>query len=202
VPAVAADTRPLVLLRIPLRFWIVRAPVFEIEVVAVPPNASVVPEMFVVEALVSEVLPETVREVSVPTLVSDDAVTVALSVPPVRVPAAAVTVMSAEPLNDTPLMLRAVWRVVAVSALPPIERPEAVPVRPVPAPEKEFAVSDPTTSALPVVVAPPLIVRPPACVPLPIVDDALTKIPTVDVGARAPFWSSNVLPNGDEPAVA
>ena len=37
----------------------------------------------------------------------------------------------------------------------------------------------PPKTALPVVVAPPLMVRPPAPVPLPIVDDAFTRIPYV-----------------------
>jgi hypothetical protein len=64
------------------------------------------------------VRPLTVSEVSVPTLVSDEAVTPDASVAPVKVPAAAGTVMLADPLNDTPLMLRAVARVVAVEALP------------------------------------------------------------------------------------
>ena len=108
MPAVATDTRPLVLLRIPERFWMVRAPEEDIEVVAVPPIAMVLPEIFVVEALVSDVLPDTVSEVSVPTLVSDEAVTVPLSVAPVRVPAAAVTVMFVVPSKVTPLMVRPV----------------------------------------------------------------------------------------------
>ena len=56
--------------------------------------------------------------VSVPTLVSDDAVTPLASVEPVSVPAAADTVMLAEPLKFVPLIVRAVCRVVAVAALP------------------------------------------------------------------------------------
>jgi hypothetical protein len=63
-------------------------------------------------------LPPIVRLVRVPTLVSDEAVTPEFRVLPLRVPAAAVTVISAEPLKETPLMLRAVCRVVAVEALP------------------------------------------------------------------------------------
>jgi hypothetical protein len=50
----------------------------------------------------------TVRFASVPTDVSDEAVTVEFSVVPVSVPAAAATVMSVEPLNETPLIRRAV----------------------------------------------------------------------------------------------
>jgi hypothetical protein len=51
----------------------------------------------------------------VPTDVNEEETTVALSVVPVRVPAAAVTVMSALPFNATPLMLR---EVVSIAALP------------------------------------------------------------------------------------
>lgn len=56
--------------------------------------------------------------VNVPTLVSDDAVTLDASVPPDRVPAAAVTVIAAVPSNVTPLIARPVARAVAVDALP------------------------------------------------------------------------------------
>ena len=56
-----------------------------------------------------------------PKLVRLDAVTPEARVDPESVPAAAVTVISAEPLNDTPLMFLAVWRVVAVPALPVTE---------------------------------------------------------------------------------
>jgi len=54
----------------------------------------------------------------VPTEVSEELTTVELSVVPVRVPAAAVTVMAADPSKFTPLMARAVASVVAVEALP------------------------------------------------------------------------------------
>ena len=57
--------------------------------------------------------PETVRVVNVPTEVRDDAVTPEASVAPDRVPAAAVTVISAEPLKATPLMFLDVVRVAA-----------------------------------------------------------------------------------------
>ena len=63
-------------------------------------------------------LPDQVPEVMVPTEVKLDAVTPDAKVLPDNVPAAAVTVMSALPLNDTPLMLLAVCNVVAVVALP------------------------------------------------------------------------------------
>jgi hypothetical protein len=52
--------------------------------------------------------PDHVPEVIVPTLVSEDPVTPAASVEPVNVPAAAVTVMLADPLNETPLIVLAV----------------------------------------------------------------------------------------------
>jgi hypothetical protein len=54
----------------------------------------------------------------VPTDVSDDAVTFDARVAPVRVPAAAVTTISSEPLKATPLMFLAVCSVVAVDAFP------------------------------------------------------------------------------------
>jgi hypothetical protein len=78
-------------------------------------------------------LPPIVRPVRVPTLVRDDAVTPEFRVAPERVPAAAVTVISAEPLKETPLMLLAVARVVAVDALPvraPTKVVEVTEVRP------------------------------------------------------------------------
>jgi hypothetical protein len=56
-----------------------------------------------------------------PKLVRLDAVTPEVRVDPESVPAAAVTVISAEPLNDTPLMFLAVCSVVAVPALPVTE---------------------------------------------------------------------------------
>ena len=53
-----------------------------------------------------------------PTLVSEEAVTPEFKVLPDKVPAAAVMVIGAEPLKSTPLMARAVARMVAVPALP------------------------------------------------------------------------------------
>jgi hypothetical protein len=55
---------------------------------------------------------------SVPNEVREDAVTPEASVDPVRVPAAAVTVMAAEPSKFTPFIALAVARVVAVEAFP------------------------------------------------------------------------------------
>lgn len=61
------------------------------------------------------------KEGEFPKLVRDDAVTPDASVDPVRVPAAAVTVMSAVPSNDTPLIVLAVCNAVAVPAFPVTE---------------------------------------------------------------------------------
>jgi hypothetical protein len=68
---------------------------------------------------------------------------------------AALIVMLADPSKETPLMVRAVWRVVAVFALPPIESEPAVPVSPVPAPVKVLAKMVPEAERF-VVLAPPL----------------------------------------------
>ena len=46
----------------------------------------------------------------------------------------------------------------------------------------------PAKYAFPVVVAPPDIVSPPVCVPLPIVELALMRMPSVVVGVSAPNW--------------
>ena len=62
--------------------------------------------------------PAVVRLASVPTLVRDDVTTEELSVVPVKVPAAAVTVISAEPSKATPLMFLVAANLVAVDALP------------------------------------------------------------------------------------
>jgi len=59
--------------------------------------------------------------VNVPTEVSEEAVTVDLSVSPVRVPAAAVTVIGAEPSKSTPLIALAVAKVTAVVAVPEVQ---------------------------------------------------------------------------------
>jgi hypothetical protein len=60
--------------------------------------------------------PDQVPLVIVPTEVKEEPVTPEASVLPERVPAAAVTVMFAEPSKDTPFMVRAVSRIVAVPA--------------------------------------------------------------------------------------
>src|SRR5579863_7777638 len=67
------------------------------------------------------VVPTTVRADRVPTDVSEDVTTVEFRVVPVRVPAAAVTVMLAVPSKATLLIFLAVCRAVAVAALPEIE---------------------------------------------------------------------------------
>ena len=81
------------------------------------------------EKLEAAIVPETVKEVRVPTEVNEDETTLEARVVPVRVPAAAVTVMLAEPLKDTPLIVRGVWRVVAVPALPEISPEILEPAR-------------------------------------------------------------------------
>ena len=65
-----------------------------------------------------EMAPDTVNEANVPTEVSDEAVTPAARVAPVKVPAAAATVMSDVPLKLVPLIRRAVCNAVAVPAFP------------------------------------------------------------------------------------
>lgn len=69
----------------------------------------------------------------VPTAVNDEVTTEELSVVPVRVLASAVTVMSAEPSNATPLIFLVAANLVAVEALPvspPTKVVEVTDVRP------------------------------------------------------------------------
>ena len=97
----------------------------------------------VVVACWREVFPDTVRAVSVPTLVRDDVTTVALSVVPVSVPAGAMTaavdaaVMRPLPLTvkvgmavddpKEPTLLFTVARVVVMAVVPePVMSPERV----------------------------------------------------------------------------
>ena len=91
----------------------------------------------------------TVNAANVPTLVSEDASTLLANVAPVRVPAAAVTVIAAVPSKFTPLMARAVWRAVAVLALP-VTAPTTPPV----------AVRTPVTPSVPVMLTLPATVPP------------------------------------------
>ena len=70
--------------------------------------------------------PVAVRVDIVPKEVSEEVTTVALSVVPVRVPAAAVTVIFPVPSKLTPLMFLAVCKVVAVEALP-VKAPVTLP---------------------------------------------------------------------------
>ena len=76
---------------------------------------------------------------------------------------AAKIVMSAEPLNDTPLMRRAVWSVVAVEALPEIE-PLMVEVK-VFEPEKVFEFARRVEEAAVMVILPPALNVVPLMVP-------------------------------------
>ena len=61
-------------------------------------------------------MPVKLNDASVPTEVSDEASTPAASAVPVKVLAAAVTVIAAEPSKSTPLIARGVVRVFAVVA--------------------------------------------------------------------------------------
>jgi hypothetical protein len=71
--------------------------------------------------LAPEIAPVTASDVSVPTEVKLELAILLLRVVPVRVTAAAVTVISAVPSNETPLILRAVAKAVAVPAFPGTE---------------------------------------------------------------------------------
>tara|TARA_R100001086_G_scaffold118986_1_gene61138 strand:- start:50 stop:373 length:324 start_codon:yes stop_codon:yes gene_type:complete len=96
--------------------------------------------------------------------VSELAVTPLLSVAPVTVPAAAVTVIAAVPSKSVPLIARAVARAVAVAALPVAEPavPEQFPVTlPVMLPEKVPVIVPPSIEELPTSMAPnPLVIEP------------------------------------------
>ena len=98
----------------------------------------------------------TAPEASVPMLVSEEKTTVLFNVVPVRVPAAAVTVMLALPSKLTPLMVRAVANLVAVSALP------------VSAPANVVAVTVVNPPNVPVIVLLPVTLIPP--------DDTVTVV--------------------------
>ena len=86
-------------------FLSVTVKVVELTVVVVPLTVKV-PVMVAFPPMVAS--PDVARLVSVPTLVSEEVTTEELRVVPVRVPAAAFTVMLAEPSNDTPLIVRPV----------------------------------------------------------------------------------------------
>ena len=62
------------------------------------------------------------------------------------------TTMFAVPSKVTPLIVRPVWRAVAVFALPPILSEAAVPVSPVPAPVNEEPVTVPVEVKFPTTV--------------------------------------------------
>jgi hypothetical protein len=94
-------------------------------------------------AKVEVICPEVVKPVKVPTEVNEEPMTVELRVVPVKLPAAEVIVIGAVPSKFTPLIARGVCRAVAVAALPPIESPEAVPVKPEPDPANPVAVKIP-----------------------------------------------------------
>ena len=130
------------------------------------------------------VCPETASEVNVPTEVSDDAVTPEAKVPPVSVPAAAVTVIFAVPSNDVPLIVLAFCRAVAVPAFP-VTPPDIalVTVRSVKNPAVNLAPVAPREPVevmlfVPMARVPPRVsdVRVPTLVRL----EAVTPVPRVD----------------------
>ena len=129
---------------------------------------------FVVVALVKALFPENV-------LLS-----------PSNVEDAALIVMLLEPLKETPLMVRAVWSAVAVPALPPIESDVAVPVSPVPAPEKELAKMVPEAERL-VVDALASVVFP--------VTFKVDPIPKAPVTVKAPMLVDEALEMKPAPKV-
>ena len=97
------------------------------EVIVPVPVVEILFEVLMVLAVAIVPKPEAIEpEVSAPTEVKEELTTVPLSVVPVNVPAAAVTVMFVVPSNETPLMVRAVCRAVAVAALPVVEPEEPV----------------------------------------------------------------------------
>ena len=136
------------------------AEVFAVIVVAATVLGVVAPTVVpsIVPPLMSAVV--ATRLAIVPSDVSEDAVTPEARVAPVSVPAAAATVMSALPLKLTPLMFRAVCKIVALPALPVIVvwSPVFVPLRlePVTAPVAAIVLLAVTVVKAPVdaVVAP------------------------------------------------
>ena len=112
-------------------------PVPPLATATVPVTLAAVPVMLPTIGLV------TVKLVNVPNEVKDELTTVEFKDVPDKVPAAAVTVMSDEPSNATPLMFFVAANLVAVAALPvtfPVKFPVTLPVRfPVTFPVK-FAV--------------------------------------------------------------
>jgi hypothetical protein len=89
-------------------------------------------------------------ELRAPTVVREEVTTLLLSVVPVSVPAAAVTVIAAVPSKFVPLIARAVARAVAVAALPVVE-PEEPETLPVTLPVK-LPVKVPAMAPVPVIV--------------------------------------------------
>ena len=156
---------------------------------------------------------ESVPLVTVPKLVNDDAVTPELSVEPVRVPAAAVTVIAAEPSKLTPLIARAVAKTVAAPAV----SPEAVPVMFVPviddgvppapsnstgAPAEPVLMAKAVAMPVPSPLTPVEIGNPVALVRVP--DDGVPKAPPLTTNAPAePVLTANAVatpvPNPEMP---
>ena len=113
------------------------------------------------------------REPKVPVLVKLEAVTPEARVAPVRVPAAAVTVMAAVPSKSVPFIARAVAKAVAVAALPVADPavPEQFPVTfPVMLPENVPVIVPPSMEELPTSMAPnPLVMDPAPSAPTDVI---------------------------------
>jgi hypothetical protein len=126
--------------------------------VPVPPlaTATVPVTLAAVPVTLPEIALVTVKSVNVPTDVKDEPVTVLFKDVPDNVPAAAVTVMSDEPSNATPLMFFVDANLVAVAAFPvtfPARFPVTFPVRfPVIVPALKLPLASRATIALAVLL--------------------------------------------------
>jgi hypothetical protein len=139
--------------------------------------------------------PPIFKAVRIPTVVRLELKTFVASVSPVKVPAAAGTVMSVEPLKGMPLIFLAVRNTVAVAALPdkaPLKVAAVIVVAPVKTPPLKvavpsvmlFAVNPPATAAPPVRLASP--VKVPEKVPAGPVSPVAPVDPVDPAGPAAP----------------
>ena len=147
----------------------------------------------------------TVKLAKVPTLVKEEAVTPEFRVAPLKVLAAAVTVIGAEPSKLTPLMARAVASTVAVAALPVVEPEEPVtePVMgfvtvrltSVPTEVKEEAVT-PEFKVAPVKVpaADVIVILPVPSKEVPLIVRAVCRAVAVPAFPETEVWSPVLVP--------
>ena len=155
--------------------------------------------------------PPIFKAVRLPTVVRLELKTFVASVSPVKVPAAAGTVMSVEPLKGMPLIFLAVRNTVAVAALPdkaPLKVAAVIVVAPVKTPPLKvavpsvmlFAVNPPATAAPPVRLASP--VKVPEKVPAGPVSPVAPVDPVDPAGPVAPVGPAGpvapVGPDGPE----